>query len=181
MPAVRMRVIRPRRVNYAASIEQEIANEAEKAKREMMQAYEDLQKNFKEKNKAEVRGRKYVQSKETRIVITYQGGTLGWIDLGTEGPYKIVAKNAPLLRFRGGYKPLTLPGGGAFGGGGTTLPRIVVGGQVGATGDWVSKKEVTHPGIKPRKFTEHFAEFWREEWPKRMDAAIKRGKRRAER
>ena len=65
-----------------------------------------------------------------------------WVSLGTKGPYPIAAKNAPSLVFRGGYKPRTTPKGrsATFGGPGV------------ATGKWVSKKEVTHPGIKARDF-----------------------------
>lgn len=179
MPRTKMRVIRPRRVNYAPVIEKEISDTAEQAKKDIIQAYEDYQKDFRDENKATIKGRKYIKKDETRITVTYTGGTLGYIDLGTK-PRIIKAKNAPYLVFRTGYQPLTLPGKGPFGGGSSGLTRTVIGGPVGPTGGWVRKKQVHHKGIKPRNVTKTFAETWRTEWPKRMDAAIKRGKRKAE-
>jgi len=179
MPKVKLQVIRPRRVNYAASIEKEIADEAEKTKQEMIAAYEDFQQDFKDENKATVKGRKYIKKNETRVTVTYTGGTLGYIDKGTK-PRIITAKRAPYLVFRTGYKPLTLPGSGIFGGGGAGLPRRVIGGEVGATGGWVKVKEVHHKGIKPRNLTKNLAKYWGKEWPRRMDNAVRRGKRRAE-
>ena len=116
MPKVKMRVIRPRRINYAPIIEREIDAEAEKAKQEMIAAYEDFQQDFRDENKATVKGRKYIKKSETRIVITYSGGKLAYIDKGTP-PRIITAKRAPYLVFRTGYQPLTLPGKGPFGGG----------------------------------------------------------------
>ena len=180
MPKTYMRVIRPRRRNYGPIIEREIAAEAEKVKQEIIEAYEDFQQDFRDENKAKVAGRKYVKANETRITITYSGGTLGYIDKGTK-PRVITAKRAPYLVFRTGYKPLTLPGKGSFGGGGSGLPRRVIAGDVGPFGGWVKKKEVFHKGIKPRNLTKSLAAVWRRKWPRRMDAAIKRGKRKAER
>ena len=63
-----------------------------------------------------------------------------YVNDGTR-PHKIRAKNAPNLVFQAGkYVPKTKPIG-QFGG-----PGIVVGAQ------WVSTKEVDHPGTKPRHF-----------------------------
>jgi len=175
-----MRVIRPRRRNYSQIIEQEIAAEAENSKQEMIAAYEEYQQDFRDENKATVTGRKYIRADKTQITVTYSGGTLGYIDKGTK-PRIITAKRAPYLVFRTGYQPLTLPGKGAFGGGSSGLTRRVIGGPVGPTGGWVKKKQVHHKGIRPRNVTKTFEKFWKTEWPRRMDAAIKRGKRKAER
>jgi GAF domain-containing protein len=117
----------------------------------------------------------YISAKETRVVVTVQGGTLPWIDKGT--PRRIIrAKNKPYLVFRTGYQPKTEPGQSSSSGG---LPRFLIGGPSGASGDWVRVKQVEHE-IRPRRFTEHMAEYWRIEWPRRMDAAVKRGKRKAQ-
>lgn len=179
MPKVKMRVIRPRRVNYEAVIEKEITDAAEKSKQDIIAAYEEYQQDFRDENKATVKGRKYIKADETRITVTYSGGTLGYIDKGTK-PRIITAKNAPYLVFRTGYQPLTLPGAGPFGGGSSGLTRRVIGGPRGATGGWVKVKQVHHKGIRARNVTKTFAKTWETEWPRRMDAAVKRGKRKAE-
>lgn len=74
-----------------------------------------------------------------------------WIDEGTK-PHKIKAKNIPkpkpgkrvrtkpMLIFREGFSPKTLPGKLA------SFPS-------GSFGPWVSKEEVQHPGTEPRNFT----------------------------
>ncbi len=62
-----------------------------------------------------------------------------WIDEGTR-PHKIRAKNAPLLKFRSGFSP-------------KTLPNKIASFPSGSFGSFVSKKEVNHPGTKPRNFT----------------------------
>lgn len=67
-----------------------------------------------------------------------------YVDEGTKGPYIITARRGKYLRFRGGYDARTQP-----------VARYNVG-TGGATGAWVQKQQVTHPGIKARKFTEKF-------------------------
>ena len=62
-----------------------------------------------------------------------------WIDEGTR-PHKIRAKNAPLLKFRSGFSP-------------KTLPNKIASFPSGSFGSFVSKKEVNHPSTKPRNFT----------------------------
>jgi len=66
-----------------------------------------------------------------------------WVSLGTKA-HPIMARRAPLLRFQEKYKPHTRARGYyGLAGGGTYY------------GDWVSKKSVVNPGIKPRLF-----EYW---------------------
>ncbi len=62
-----------------------------------------------------------------------------WIDQGTK-PHKIRAKNVPLLKFRSGFSP-------------KTLPNKIASFPSGSFGPFVSKKEVNHPGTEPRNFT----------------------------
>jgi len=64
-----------------------------------------------------------------------------WVDGGTDGPYKIRAKNANFLSFKTGGRPKTMPG------------RLQS--MVGSPGTkWRSAAEVEHPGIKARNFSE---------------------------
>lgn len=68
-----------------------------------------------------------------------------WVDAGTKGPY-FIPKFGPTLpgqklKFRGGYSARTQPVGKYNVGTGT------------ASGGWVTKDRVIHPGIKARKFT----------------------------
>lgn len=78
-----------------------------------------------------------------------------WVDQGTGrwGPskrsYKIpkrVDSDSEALRFQTGYNAKTAP-----------IARANVG-DGSYSGGWVSKKQVTHPGIRPREFTEQFVE-----------------------
>lgn len=171
---IQMKVIRPRKRDYGAAVEAEIAAEAEKAKKEMIAGYEAIQRTWKAEHKAKITGRKYVNAKETRIVVTAQGGTLPWVDQGTK-PHLIKAKTKRGLVFKTGYQPKTLPGQKS----GSSLPRYVVAGPTGAQGEWVRVQEVHHPGTRPREFTKHMATYWQTEWRRRMDAAVKRGVRKA--
>lgn len=98
-----------------------------------------------------------------------------WIDQGTglHGPkkraYKIPKYPKPnsLLTFRTGYQPKTLP-----------IARFNQGpGQ--ATGNWVSVKEVTHPGIRSREFIKTFIEELQPPFSERVLVAFTRAGRRA--
>lgn len=79
---------------------------------------------------------------------------------GTRGPYPIPKKIEPgkRLAFRTNYQPHTRPIG-RFGGPGQ------------ATGPLIRPVQVTHPGIKPRKFSEKINKALR----KRFEKAISRG------
>ena len=67
-----------------------------------------------------------------------------WIDKGTQ-PYVIRPKNAKALRFQTGYSARTRP-----------TARFGLGSGK-ANGGWVSAKQVNHPGIAARGFSEKFA------------------------
>lgn len=69
-----------------------------------------------------------------------------YVDKGTKGPYLITAKLKPMLKFQTGYSARTAPTAKYNQGSGR------------AFGNWVSKVQVTHPGIKPRLFLETFAD-----------------------
>lgn len=79
-----------------------------------------------------------------------------FVDQGTEGPYPIVAKNAPTLKFQTGFIPMTQPG------------RLVS--QPGASfGPWASPIAVEHPGIKAREISKQNAEQVQPSLKRHMD------------
>jgi hypothetical protein len=86
-----------------------------------------------------------------------------FLDEGTKKNYPIRPKNAPFLVFRsrgGGYSTKTRSGQIASYPGGK------------ASGHLNKRKEVIHPGIEARKFSESIAKKWGNEWPKQMDRAL---------
>lgn len=97
-----------------------------------------------------------------------------WIDKGT-GRYgskktaynipKVLTAQSKLLKFRTGYIPKTAP-----------VAKSQPGGM--AVGGWVTKKQVRHPGIRPRKFSETFLKQLSPPLQRRIDNAIRRAIRR---
>lgn len=117
---------------------------------------------------------------QARKRITVQGITLyvyptgpnkmlwTWVSGGTKGPYPIPKQPKPPgfpLRFRKGYKPRTGRG-------------YKYRGPGKATGPWVSKHQVQHPGIKAREFEKHIKRFYQPKFRKHMENALRRGARR---
>ncbi len=84
-----------------------------------------------------------------------------FVDKGTK-PHKIKAKNVPLLKFRLGSKPKTL----------ANPARTTSGSK--ATGQFISAKEVNHPGSKARNFTKQIAEDIKPEFKKEIENAFRR-------
>lgn len=94
----------------------------------------------------------------------------GYVDQGTgkygpqKQPYFIRPKTpGGVLTFQGGYSART------------EAPAKINVGTGQHFGDWVSKKEVLHPGIKPRKFTEKVEEELNPDFQTRMENAVSRG------
>ncbi len=87
-----------------------------------------------------------------------------YVDMGTKGPYPIPKIVIPgkLLRFRTGYSARTAPVGQYNVGSG------------GAVGGWVSKAQVTHPGIKAREFSEKISKDNKFALDKRVNEALKK-------
>ncbi len=82
-----------------------------------------------------------------------------WVDQGTSA-HVIRARNAPLLVFR---VPFTAK----------TMPRFI-GSRPGSRGDqWVSKKQVMHPGTKPREFRRIIAQRAQQPTLARLREALK--------
>lgn len=102
----------------------------------------------------------------------------GYVDKGTgkygaKGvAYKIKPKSQPVLKFRAGYDARSRPSAGPG-----SAPRANVG-TGKAIGGWVSTKEVTHPGIRPRKFAETFEQKLQPTFRRRVSNAIRRAARR---
>lgn len=96
-----------------------------------------------------------------------------YVDQGTKGPYRIPKFIRPetqtakpvLLKFRTGYNARTAPVAKHHQGSGR------------ASGAWVSKRQVTHPGIRARKFLTTFEEELRPSLNRRVDNGIRRAVR----
>jgi hypothetical protein len=91
-----------------------------------------------------------------------------YVDQGTR-PHIIAAKNVPLLKFQTGYSARTAPVARANVGTGT------------ASGAWVQKTVVKHPGTEARKFSETLLDELDPPLDERMQAAIERGYTKANR
>lgn len=91
-----------------------------------------------------------------------------YVDKGTK-PHEIAAKNVPLLKFQTGYSARTAPVAKYNQGTGT------------ANGAWVTKAVVQHPGNEARKFTETIIDELDPPFPDRIQAAIARGIKKANR
>lgn len=87
-----------------------------------------------------------------------------YVDMGTKGPYAIPTILIPgkLLRFRTGYSARTAP-----------IGRYNVG-SGSAVGAWISKAQVTHPGIKAREFSDKISKDHKFALDKRVNQALKR-------
>jgi len=110
-----------------------------------------------------------------KFVVRTQASTLQWIlwcytldnryrwtDQGTK-PHIIRAKNAPMLVFKSGYRAKSKP---------KSLSPVIGGGK--ASGSWISKKVVHHPGTTARDFTGQIKKRY---WPlfkKEMEGAVVR-------
>jgi hypothetical protein len=127
-------------------------------------------KDFSSENRPVFSYRVTVTPKFVRVTVFPRGrgrAIYRYIDLGTKGPYFITAKNKPFLKFQTGQTPRTLPGA-KFNQG--------TGGQSGA---WATKKQVTHPGIQKRGFSETFEKEALPEMRRGIKTALRNGISRA--
>jgi hypothetical protein len=92
-----------------------------------------------------------------------------WVDKGTKGPYPIRPKRRrprsnekKSLAFRVGYQPRTLPVARGHAGSGQ------------ATGQMVFAKEVKHPGIRPRLFSETITDEMHVKFQRRANSTFRR-------
>jgi len=84
-----------------------------------------------------------------------------WLDEGTK-PHTIKAKNAPNLTFRhgSGFKA-------------KTKVKTFSSGPGANTGPWIRKKEVKHPGIEPREWSEEVAKLRQKQFARRLSKAAR--------
>ena len=104
-----------------------------------------------------------------KIVPTGRYATIWYyVDRGTK-PHEIAAKNVPFLKFQLGYNARTAPKAQFAQGTGT------------ASGAWVTKAVVQHPGTEARNFTQTWIDDLEPPFPDRIQAAIERGLKKANR
>jgi hypothetical protein len=91
-----------------------------------------------------------------------------YVDKGTK-PHLIAAKNVPFLKFQTGYSARTAPVAKYQQGTGQSF------------GPWVAAAVVQHPGTEARKFTETWIDELEPPFPDRIQAAVQRGIKKANR
>lgn len=102
-----------------------------------VQRYDEVVSNWKHKPKFTIRRSRYTVD----VDITGPNARIfSYVDQGTRA-HLIRAKRRPLLKFRGGYQAKTRVNNTKFKGSGQ------------ASGRWMSKRVVHHPGSKARNFT----------------------------
>ena len=96
---------------------------------------------------------------ESRIVST-ESKVYKYVTLGT-APHVIRPKTAKVLRFKAGYTAATSPGSLQTGSG-------------RADGEEMFRREVNHPGIKPRRFEKLVAEKFQKTFAKEVSDKLKK-------
>lgn len=82
----------------------------------------------------------------------------GFVHEGTK-PHSITAKGNKRLRFQGTYTAKTVPG-------------VIQSRSGGSSGDFVSRKQVQHPGFKGRFFSKPIKKKWGPFMKRQMDRAM---------
>lgn len=100
------------------------------------------------------------ETAEIKVKPGHPAKIYGYVDQGTK-PHIIRARAASYLRIPSFFIPKTYPG---------TLRAIKGGRSDSAT----FRKEVHHPGSKPRKFTKMIAKKWKKSWPKLFKRYLKK-------
>lgn len=179
MPSYRTRTLRSWIVSVDKDIQRELRQVVQNTSQELKDYLTEVTASWEHK----VTFRRVMVVNATLIKAGVQAvgknkAIFGYVDRGTGkyGPkgvsYKIKPVAAPLLRFKSGYDARSRPAAGAGG-----MPRANVGSGK-ATGTWVATKEVTHPGIRPRKFAESFEKQLQPDFRRRVNNALRRAARR---
>lgn len=100
-----------------------------------------------------------MDKKRHTVIVYTENEIYGYVDEGTR-PHKITPKRAPLLRFQSKYVA-------------KTSPRIIGSKRGGASGPWVSAKEVTHPGTKARDFSKIIGQKTRQYLTQRVEYKLR--------
>lgn len=171
---VRLRAVRRRRVPYAQSIEAEVKGELQRVGQDMARDMERDTRGWK--HRPRFGSRSYVRAAQFRVTVFVHDDQAGkiynWVDEGTR-PHDIPKRSgAKKLKFTVPHAAKTVPlrGGRAARGG---AKRTIF-------WDWRRKGPIKHPGTAPREFSKIRAKEWRKKTSRRIDAAVKRGRRRAE-
>lgn len=175
MPRIAFRQIRTRgaRPDWDA-IQKEVERTLDSVvKPALIKKFKDVTSDWK--HQVTFNARKQVKSTEIIVYVFPVENKQIWIFVskGTTGGYQI-PKNPPaksrdgLLHYQGVYDARTAPGG-----------RYGLGsGQ--KSGSWVSKRTVTHPGVKAREFEETISKEYQKEFSRVMENAMRRGIRAAQ-
>lgn len=179
MPSYRTRTLR----QWVISVDRDVQRELRQVVQNTAQEAKNYLTNVTASWEHKVQFRRVMVVSATLIRASVQAvgrnkDIFGYVDKGTGkfgargAAYKIKPKTAPLLRFRAGYDARSRPAAGSGG-----MPRANVG-TGKAIGGWVSTKEVTHPGIRPRKFAELFEKQLQPTFRRRVSNALRRAARR---
>lgn len=95
------------------------------------------------------------------VEITTDDPRFKWIDEGTDGPYPIVAKNAPRLKFQTTFQAKTVPG-------------QIMSRPGGRSGPWRAPQMVMHPGIAPRGWSRMIAQRRNKLLKKKIDDGLRK-------
>jgi hypothetical protein len=172
MPQVLFRQIRARLINWQAFYD-EIAHTMDaEVKTDLLAYFERVTKSWR--NAQTFKATRKITKEQMTVSVKPVGASAKiweYVSQGTR-PHIIRPKNKRALRFEwggyGSYKPKTTTSGGYQG------PGVVVGGKT------VFRMEVKHPGNKARNFERHIARWYAPQFRRTMDAAVKRGLRKAQ-
>lgn len=177
MPQVAFRQIRTRGVRPDwDAIRREVEKTLDKEVRPtLIKKFRDVIGDWE--HKPNFRSKKKVTPSSVEVLINVVGSNAriwAFVSRGTTGGYQI-PKNPPaksrdgLLHYQAVYDARTKPRGQYSLGSGQK------------SGDWVSRRTVTHPGVKAREFEEVIAEQYKREFSRIMENAMRRGIRAAQR
>lgn len=93
------------------------------------------------------------------VTINTDSAIYGYVDFGTR-PHVIKARRAPFLVFRWPYKA-------------ATKPRVIASYKAQTGPNWAKRKQVNHPGIKARNFTDEITKRMQKRAAAIMRKAIK--------
>lgn len=172
MPQVLFRQIRARPINWQAFYD-EIAKALDaEVKPDLIAYFEWVTKSWRNTQAFKATKRITKDSMTVNITPTGENAKIWeYVSHGTR-PHIIMPRKARALRFEwggyGSYKPKTTTSGGYKG------PGKVIGGKT------VFRAWVKHPGNAARNFEKHIARWYAPQFRRTMDAAVKRGIRRAQ-
>lgn len=157
MAGVELKAVVPKSQYNDKRLNALIRKAVQKSTRKTKGAYEKTVKSWTKKPKFSQKTSVKGGNLAVRVFTT--SAIYGYVDRGTH-PHPISAVNVPLLKFQNQYRPKTVPG--------------VIGSSnsPGKTGDWVSKRQVNHPGNEARRFTKIIAKQTQKELQTNVSQAM---------